>query len=325
MSIATRASGTRMRSRRATHKSASGSSNGGSDLPKPVDPDSIGLNRIARPDRNGIRVDPGSIGLNRIARPDHNGTTVDPGSLGPNRIVRQDRNGTRLDPSSIGLSRIARPDRNGIRADRNRNRERIAVNDDLRVARSRIGAARVGSKRRRSRATRDPNRLRRPVPKSPARSRARVKGRSLRLRRVRPDLESRRPGLRNAGAPISQESADGSCVITHVVLLRPRAGLSADERTGIVDAFRTAVRTIPSIRRVRLGKRVKHGRQYEQSMRVDYEYAALLDFDDVGGLQAYLEHPAHEALATHVFQALDAALIYDFELDEGESGLEKLA
>jgi hypothetical protein len=114
-------------------------------------------------------------------------------------------------------------------------------------------------------------------------------------------------------------------VITHVVLLRPRADLSADERAGIVDAFRTAVRTIPSIRRVRLGKRVKHGRQYEQSMRVDYEYAALLDFDDVGGLQAYLKHPAHEALATRLFQVLDDALMYDFELEEGENGLEKLA
>jgi hypothetical protein len=114
-------------------------------------------------------------------------------------------------------------------------------------------------------------------------------------------------------------------VITHVVLLRPRADLSADERAGIVDAFRTAVRTIPSIRRVRLGKRVKHGRQYEQSMHVDYEYAALLDFDNVGGLQAYLEHPAHEALATRFFQVLDDALMYDFELEEGENGLEKLA
>jgi hypothetical protein len=299
-----------------------------------VDPDSIDRNRIARPDHNGTRVDPSSIGLNRIARPNRNGTRVEPSSIGLNRIGRPDRNGTRVDPSSIGLNRIARQDRNGIQADRNRNR-RIAVIDDLRVARSQIGAARAGSKRRRSCATRDPDHLRRPVArspvarsrvaKSPARSRARVKGRSLRFGRVRPDPEPRRPGLRNAGAPISQESTDGSCVITHVVLLRPRAGLSADERTGIVDAFRTAVRTIPSIRRVRLGKRVKHGRQYEQSMRVDYEYAALLDFDDVGGLRAYLEHPAHEALATHVFQALDEALIYDFELDEGESGLEKLA
>ena len=237
-SIATRVSRTRMRSRRATHKGASGSSNDASDLPITVDPVSIALNKSA---------------LNRSTRPDNNG-------------IRADR-------GSIDLNRSAHLERSGIRPDRSRNRDRIAANDDRRVARSPIGPAHVGSKRRRS----------------------------------------------------GPENADGSCVITHVVLLRPRADLSADERTGIVDAFRTAVRTIPSIRRVRLGKRVKHGRQYEQSMGVGYEFAALLDFDDVEGLQAYLEHPAHAALATRFFQVLDEALMYDFELDEGEAGLEKLA
>jgi hypothetical protein len=121
-----------------------------------------------------------------------------------------------------------------------------------------------------------------------------------------------------------QESAGDSCVVTHVVLLRPRAGLSAEERAGLADAFRTAVRSIPSIRRVRVGRRVTHGRQYEQSMRVDYQYAALLDFDDVAGLKAYLEHPAHEALATRLFQMLDESLIYDFDVEEGENGLASL-
>ena len=59
-------------------------------------------------------------------------------------------------------------------------------------------------------------------------------------------------------------------------------------------------------------------------MRVDYEYAALFDFDDLAGLKAYLEHPAHEALATRFFEVLDEALMYDFELEEGERGLAKL-
>ena len=330
-----------------------------------ADPSSTGLNRIARPDRKSARVDPGSIDLNRVARPDRKGARAAPGSIGLSRTARPDRNAFRVDrnrnrePIAVnddlrvvrpdhnrngariavnGDPRVVRPDRNRngariavsgdlkvARQDRNRNGERIAVNGDLRVARSPIGAALVGSKRRRSRATRDQSRLHHPVvPMDLVRSLVRVKGLSRRLLRVRPNPESRRPGLRNAGAPIRQEPADGSCVITHVVLLRPRAGLSADERRDLADAFRTAVRTIPSIRRVRLGTRVKHGRQYEQAMRVDYEYAALLDFDDVGGLQAYLEHPAHEALAARFFQVIDEALMYDFELDEGESGLEKL-
>jgi len=59
-------------------------------------------------------------------------------------------------------------------------------------------------------------------------------------------------------------------------------------------------------------------------MQVDYEYAAMLDFADLGGLKLYLEHPAHEALATRFFKVLEESLIYDFEFEEGD-GLPNLA
>jgi len=115
-----------------------------------------------------------------------------------------------------------------------------------------------------------------------------------------------------------------SGMITHVVLFRPRAGLSPAQRGGLADALRTALETIPSIRRARIGRRVTHGRPYEQLMRVDYEFAALLDFDDLAGLKAYLEHPAHEALATRFFEVLEEALMYDFALNEGVDALANL-
>ena len=67
-----------------------------------------------------------------------------------------------------------------------------------------------------------------------------------------------------------------------------------------------------------------HGRPYEQAMRVNYEFAALLEFDDLAGLRAYLDHPAHETLAKRFFEAIDESLIYDFELEEGEEGLRDL-
>ena len=114
-------------------------------------------------------------------------------------------------------------------------------------------------------------------------------------------------------------------MVTHVVLLRPRAGLSADARAGLADALRAAIETIPSIRRARIGRRVTFGRGYEQSMQTNYEFVALLDFDDLDGLRAYLDHPAHEALATRFFQVLDDALMYDYEVEEGLKGLERFA
>jgi len=107
-------------------------------------------------------------------------------------------------------------------------------------------------------------------------------------------------------------------MIRHVVLFRPRTGLSADERSGLAAALRSAIKAIPSVRRARVGRRVTHGRPYEQQMQVDYEYVAMLDFDDLSGLTLYLEHPAHEALATRFFKVLDESLIYDFEFDEGD-------
>jgi stress responsive alpha/beta barrel protein len=113
-------------------------------------------------------------------------------------------------------------------------------------------------------------------------------------------------------------------MITHVVLFRPRAGLSASDRAGLADALRIALETIPSIRRASIGRRVMHGRPYEQLMRVDYEFAALLDFDDLGGLRAYLDHPAHAALAARFFEMFEEALMYDFALEQGVDAIANL-
>jgi hypothetical protein len=56
-------------------------------------------------------------------------------------------------------------------------------------------------------------------------------------------------------------------------------------------------------------------------MAVDYSFAAILEFDSMAGLRTYLNHPAHEQLATRFFACFEQALMYDFELQEGEEGL----
>jgi hypothetical protein len=38
-----------------------------------------------------------------------------------------------------------------------------------------------------------------------------------------------------------------------------------------------------------------------------------LGFDDLEGLQRYLDHPAHEEVAARFNESLSSALIYDFE------------
>ena len=105
-------------------------------------------------------------------------------------------------------------------------------------------------------------------------------------------------------------------MIAHVVLFRPRAELTTVERDALGSAFLEAVREIEAIRQVRVGRRVTHGRGYEHLMAVDYTHAAILEFDDVDGLNAYLEHPVHGSLAQRFFSALESALMYDYDLGD---------
>jgi len=114
-------------------------------------------------------------------------------------------------------------------------------------------------------------------------------------------------------------------MIAHVVLFRPQPDLSPEDRRSLGEELTAALHAIPSIRRARVGRRVTLGRGYEQLMRADYPYLALLEFDDLAGLQAYLEHPAHAQLATQFFAAFEEALMYDYELQEGEAHILRFA
>jgi hypothetical protein len=113
-------------------------------------------------------------------------------------------------------------------------------------------------------------------------------------------------------------------MVAHVVLFRPKPGLDADSRQRLAAAFERALREIPSIRRAHVGRRILHGRPYEQLMTVDYEYGAILEFDTAADLTAYLTHSAHDALGAMFFEVFDVALMYDFEMQEGVGGVASL-
>lgn len=110
-------------------------------------------------------------------------------------------------------------------------------------------------------------------------------------------------------------------MVSHVVLMKPRTDLPAADRGAFVAAFERAMRRIPSIRSVRIGRRVRHGAEYEAGLPDAADYLAMIDFDDLAGLQAYLRHPAHDELGARFGQALSSALVYDFEV----GGIENLS
>ncbi len=103
-------------------------------------------------------------------------------------------------------------------------------------------------------------------------------------------------------------------MVTHVVLMKPRPDLSPNDRRAFVDAFERALRDIPGITGVRIGRRVTFGAGYEKTSPDAADYLAAIDFDDLAALQAYLRHPAHEEVGQRFGSSLSAALVYDFEV-----------
>jgi hypothetical protein len=104
-------------------------------------------------------------------------------------------------------------------------------------------------------------------------------------------------------------------VIAHIVLFEPRPDLSDAERQQLLNGLRAAAREIPSVRRLRFGTRVKHGLPgYEQMMRDEYTFAAVIEFETLDDLRAYLAHPAHARLGRHFAESSVRALAYDYSL-----------
>src|SRR5215213_496645 len=104
-------------------------------------------------------------------------------------------------------------------------------------------------------------------------------------------------------------------MISHLVLFSPQTAIGEAQKTEILTSLQRALAQCPTVRASRVGRRVRHGLPgYEQSMRVDYQYTLMLEFDDVDGLRAYLEHPAHGAIGGLFTNAASASLAYDYEL-----------
>jgi hypothetical protein len=108
-------------------------------------------------------------------------------------------------------------------------------------------------------------------------------------------------------------------VIAHIILLEPRPDLSDRDRDAALEAFRRAAADVSDIRRFKIGRRVTHGLPgYEQLMTRNFEYAIVIEFDDVEALKRYLAAPAHHVLGTLFTTATTAALAYDYRMVDAQ-------
>jgi hypothetical protein len=101
-------------------------------------------------------------------------------------------------------------------------------------------------------------------------------------------------------------------MMLHVVLFTPRADLTAVEQRQFAAALERALGGIPSVRRYRVGRRIRTGAAYD-ALPGSYDYCGVLEFDDLSGLEAYLRHPAHAGLGQLFYTASAAAFAGDFD------------
>lgn len=105
-------------------------------------------------------------------------------------------------------------------------------------------------------------------------------------------------------------------MIAHIVLLQPRPDLTETQRVDALATIRRSAMNLPDVR-LRVGRRVKHGLPgYEQLMATDFEFALIIEVDDVDALKRYLQAPAHAALGELFYTATSSALAYDYALED---------
>jgi hypothetical protein len=100
----------------------------------------------------------------------------------------------------------------------------------------------------------------------------------------------------------------------HLVLFRPRRGLSTADRDALLAAITHSARSVPSVRRFSIGERMATPIDYVLEGFPDFPYLAVVECDDERGLREYLAHPAHVELGKRFNAAAEAALIYDFNV-----------
>jgi hypothetical protein len=106
-------------------------------------------------------------------------------------------------------------------------------------------------------------------------------------------------------------------MLLHLVLYEPKPGMSAADVSDFENVLLQACTEIPSIRQVRTGKTVDLGIGYEnRSMGQYFGYAAVFEFESIGGLKSYMAHPAHVALAEQFWKHCERTMILDVEAED---------
>ena len=80
-------------------------------------------------------------------------------------------------------------------------------------------------------------------------------------------------------------------VIRHVVVFRWIDGTTAEQVAAVADGLRALPAQVPTLRAYTVGPDLGLGEGR-------WDFAVVAEFDDAAGYQAYVDHPAHQAVVT---------------------------
>ncbi len=96
-------------------------------------------------------------------------------------------------------------------------------------------------------------------------------------------------------------------MMTHIVLLKPKAGTTDEEMASLFDSIKSLQAIIPGLQAVSVGKN-------RSAYHHDYIYGVIMHFSDEAHLQAHHPHPAHLAVVEKLERFCDESI--DFDLPE---------
>lgn len=103
-------------------------------------------------------------------------------------------------------------------------------------------------------------------------------------------------------------------MIAHIVLFRPKGGVTVDQKKSFAQALMVVGRDVPEIRRAFVGRSVAVDSGYHREFGdTTYPYAAVMEFEDREGLVAYLNHPSHRELGRLFWETCEATTIVEVE------------
>jgi stress responsive alpha/beta barrel protein len=93
-------------------------------------------------------------------------------------------------------------------------------------------------------------------------------------------------------------------MITHIVLLQPKAGVSDDEITALLRRVEALRESVPGIVSISTGKNKS---AYHQG----YTYGIIMRFIDEAHLNAHHPHPAHVAVVEELDRLCERSIDFD--------------